>query len=85
MPQAFNVHIQDLLRLTREMMVLADLGDRDRTDPSCGVLYGSLRDAAYKLRGDAEQERSRHMQRGIWDLHDDKEQFNTDPGHSVKE
>ncbi|MBD3165998.1 hypothetical protein GF324_05335 [bacterium] len=67
MPQPYNEHIQDLLRLTREMMVLADLGDRDRLDSSCGVLYGNLRDAAYKLRKEAELERSIHIERGIWD------------------
>ncbi len=68
MPEPFNEHIQEVLRLTREMMVLADLGDRDRVDSSCGVLYGTLRDAAWKLRREAERERSMHIQSGHWDI-----------------
>lgn len=70
MAKSYNEHIHELLRLTREMMVLADLGDRDRTDSSCGVLYGNLRDAAWKLRKEAERERALHIQNGHWDLPD---------------
>lgn len=68
MPEPFNNHIRQVLRLTREMMLLADLGDRDRIDPSCGVLYGNLRDAAYKLRLEAEKEKALHKDKGIWDV-----------------
>ncbi len=68
MSKLYNEHILELLRLSREMMVLADVGDRDRQDSSCGVLYGTLRDAAYKLRSEAEKERSLHMEMGLWDV-----------------
>ncbi len=37
----------------------------------CGVLYGALRDAAYKLRGEAEKERSLHQQEGIWEVEEE--------------
>ncbi len=63
-----NKHLLELLRLSREMMVLADLGDRDREDSSCGVLYGMLRDAAYKLRKEAEKEKMLHQEKGSWDI-----------------
>jgi len=45
-----NLNIVKVIRLSRDMMLLADLGDQSRLDGSCGVLYGTLRDSAYKLR-----------------------------------
>ncbi|MFC2131849.1 hypothetical protein ACFLSQ_10480 [Bacteroidota bacterium] len=52
----YNINIVKVLRLTREMIILADEGDDNRKDSSCGVLYGLLRDTAYKIRGLAEKE-----------------------------
>jgi hypothetical protein len=49
------------------MMLLADRGDENRKDRSCGVLYGTLRDSAYKLRSLAEQEIDIHKDAGLWD------------------
>jgi len=48
-------------------MLLADMGDENRHDTGCGVLYGTLRDTAYKLRQLAEQEIQAHKSAGIWD------------------
>ncbi|MBI5552117.1 MAG: hypothetical protein HY911_11480 [Desulfobacterales bacterium] len=42
------------------MIRLADRGDVDREDTGCGILYGMLRDAAYKLWRMAEEEKQRH-------------------------
>jgi len=67
MPQPFNENLVRLLRLTREMLALADEGDRDRNDPSCGIIYGVLRDSAYKLRHLAQQECDRHKEADKWD------------------
>lgn len=67
MAKPFNSNIQKVLRITRDMMVLADEGDSVRQDRSCGVLYGTLRDSAYKLRELAEKERDLHRKNGIWD------------------
>ena len=61
-----NVNLLRVLRLTNEMLALADEGDRDRLDDSCGILYGVLRDAAYRLRAMAEQECEGHNKRGAW-------------------
>ncbi len=55
-------NLQRLLSLTREMLALANHGDTERDDPSCGVLYGLLRDSAYKLGSLARQEAERHAQ-----------------------
>lgn len=62
-----NENIRRTLRLTREMLALADEGDRDRQDPSCGVLYGILRDLAYRLRARAQEEKVLHEREGRWD------------------
>jgi hypothetical protein len=62
-----NRNIVKVLRLSRDMMLLADMGDENRHDTGCGVLYGTLRDTAYKLRQLAEQEIQAHKSAGIWD------------------
>lgn len=63
-----NIH--KTLRLAREMMRLADEGDSHREDVGCGVLYGMLRDSAYKLQKVAEQEKMAHIRKGWWQICD---------------
>ena len=67
MSAPFNENLLKTIRLTREMLALADEGDRDRNDDSCGIVYGVLRDTAYRLRKLAEQECERHRSSGKWD------------------
>lgn len=67
MPKPFNENLVKLLRLTKEMLALADEGDRDRNDASCGIIYGVLRDTAYKLRRLADQECEKHRASGKWE------------------
>ena len=61
----------ECLRRTRlladEMLRVADEGDRYREDESCGILYGVLRDAAYRIRALAEREQKNHVHSGKWD------------------
>lgn len=59
-------NIQRTINLTEDMMALADQGDADREDTGCGVLYGMLRDTAYKLRQMAENEKKQHQAKGWW-------------------
>ncbi len=61
-----NENLLRTIRMTKEMLALADEGDRDRLDDSCGILYGILRDAAYRLRKQAEEECEKHKQGGKW-------------------
>ena len=68
MSTSFNENLVKVSRLTREMLALADEGDRDRNDDSCGILYGILRDMAYRLRNLAEEECDKHRDSGKWDL-----------------
>jgi len=48
------------------MIYLADQGDADREDNGCGILYGVLRDTAYKLKKLAEDEKLNHIRKGWW-------------------
>ena len=59
-------NIQSTLNLVEEMIKLADQGDMDREDTNCGILYGVLRDAAYKLKRLAEVEKANHIAKGGW-------------------
>jgi len=61
-----NLHIARTLQLTEEMIRLADLGETDREDNGCGILYGVLRDSAFKLRKLAEAEKQNHIRKGWW-------------------
>lgn len=67
MASSYNENLLKTLRLTREMLALADEGDLDRQDDSCGILYSVLRDSAYRIRELAEQECERHKSAGKWD------------------
>lgn len=67
MPSSHNDNLRRVRQLTNEMLALADDGDEVRTDASCGILYGILRDMAYRLRDLAECECEKHRQAGKWD------------------
>ena len=61
-----NEIIQETLSLTDMMLSLSDRGDLLREDDGCGILYGVLRDAAYKIRKMAETEKENHIKKGQW-------------------
>lgn len=61
-----DVHIKKTLELVEVMIDIANQGDIDREDTGCGVLYGILRDSAYKIRKIAEQEKEAHIKKGWW-------------------
>lgn len=63
-----NENLLRTIRLTKEMLALADEGDRDRLDDSCGILYGILRDMAYRIRKQVEDECEKHKQGGKWHI-----------------
>ena len=67
MTSMFNKNLIRTIELTKEMLVLADEGDRDRNDDACGIVYGVLRDTAYRLRQLAEGECESHKEKGKWD------------------
>ncbi len=61
-----DTNINRTLKLVDEMIALADKGDVDREDVGCGIMYGILRDSAYRLKKIAEQEKKAHQQKGWW-------------------
>ncbi len=61
-----DANINRTLKLVEEMIALADRGDDEREDAGCGIMYGILRDAAYRLKKIAEQEKKAHQQKGWW-------------------
>ena len=61
-----NENIKKTLKLVDEMIELSNAGDADREDVGCGILYGILRDSAYKIKKTAEAEKQAHMKKGSW-------------------
>lgn len=59
-------NIQSTLKMVEDMIELADQGDAQREDVGCGILYGILRDSAFKIRQVAEEEKKIHMRKGWW-------------------
>ncbi|MDY6792229.1 MAG: hypothetical protein SWH54_13285 [Thermodesulfobacteriota bacterium] len=64
--KACDRNIKNTLQLAEEMINLANKGDIDREDNGCGILYGILRDYAYKLKRLAEDEKQNHIKKGWW-------------------
>jgi len=64
--KACDRNIKSTIQLAKEMIQLADKGDIDREDNGCGILYGILRDCAYKLKNLAETEKENHIKKGWW-------------------
>ena len=60
-------NIRKALKAATELVILADEGDAAMEDDGCGVLYGVVRDCAYKIRAEAERERDAHITKGVWD------------------
>lgn len=62
-----NDHIIGILQITRQMLYLADRGDAERKDTGCGIVFGTLRDYAYKLRKMTLNEVEEHKKTDNWD------------------
>jgi len=58
--------IKETLDLVDNMLDLADKGDEVREDNGCGVLYGVLRDSAFRIKKFAEAEKEAHIKKGWW-------------------
>ncbi len=59
-------NIKKTINLVEEMIKIANKGDIEREDTGCGILYGVLRDSAYKLKKIAEKEKESHIRKGWW-------------------
>ena len=58
--------IKRTFELVDNMLALADQGDAVREDTGCGVLYGVVKDSAFKIKKLAEAERQAHIKKGWW-------------------
>ena len=61
-----DINIKKTLQLTDQMIKLAEMGDAQREDTGCGILYGVLLDSAYRLKKLAEKEKENHIKKGWW-------------------
>jgi hypothetical protein len=66
MIRACDESIKKTFKLVEDMLDIADEGDVVREDNGCGVLYGVVRDSAYKIKKLAEAEKEAHMRKGWW-------------------
>jgi len=61
-----DINIKRTIQLADQMIELARIGDAEREDTGCGILYGVLLDSAYKLKRLAEKEKEKHIKKGWW-------------------
>jgi len=59
-------NIMKTIMLAEQMLTLADQGDAQAEDAGCGILYGIMRDSAYKILQLAEEEKQKHINKGWW-------------------
>ena len=60
-----NCYIIKALELAKDLTILSDEGEAESSDYGCAVLYGIIRDSAYKIRKVAEAELEAHKTAGI--------------------
>jgi hypothetical protein len=58
--QTADDYLRQVIDLSGQMIELASAGDACRTDAGCGIVFGSLRDKAYKVRKLAQNELDQH-------------------------
>lgn len=66
-PKKCSENILKALELSKAMLALAEDGDTWRQDEGCGVLFGVIRDSAYKIQALATSEMRKHQDSGRWD------------------
>ncbi|MBN2713882.1 MAG: hypothetical protein JXR97_15800 [Planctomycetes bacterium] len=65
--KACNEQIEKAIKLSSDMIDLAQNGEIVAEDDRCVVLYGLIRDCGYKIKTLAEKEREAHILKGVWD------------------
>lgn len=60
-----NKNLQEAVRLVKKLIILADKGEMESRDDGCRILYGVMRDCAYKIRAQVKRESEEHRKRGI--------------------
>lgn len=55
-----NKNLENVIALCGKMLEMANLGDQFSQDDGCSVIFGTIRDSAYKISKLAKNELSRH-------------------------
>ena len=63
MKKPCDLHLQESLKLADRMIALSFQGDQDREDNGCGIIYGVMRDAGFRLKHLVSLEIERHRQK----------------------
>ena len=58
-------NIVKALALARRLNALADEGEQGSEDNGCALLYGIMRDCAYRIKTEAQRERALHRTRAV--------------------
>lgn len=58
-----DLHLQESLKLAERMIALSFQGDQDREDNGCGIIYGMMRDAGFRLKHLVNREIENHRQK----------------------
>ncbi len=64
MTRPCNDILEQTLALAERMIEIADEGDGVREDDGCGILYGIVRDSAFKIKKAAQEEKAAHIRKG---------------------
>jgi hypothetical protein len=67
MLQPCNKHLKKTIQIAHQLIDLAEKGEAESKDNGCAVLYGVVRDCAYRIRMEAERERTAHEALGDWE------------------
>ena len=60
-------YLQEAVGLAHQLLVLADEGEAHATDDDCRIVFGVIRDCAYKVTIEASEERCAHARHGSQD------------------
>jgi len=58
-----DLHLEESLKLAERLIDLSFKGDQDREDNGCGIIYGVMRDAGFRLKHLVSREMETHRQR----------------------
>lgn len=65
MKKPCDLHLQESLKLADRMIALSFQGDQDREDNGCGIIYGVMRDAGFRLKHLVSREIEHHRQKSV--------------------
>ena len=61
-----NKNLMQVLEYVNNLLNIADIGDTEREDDRCGVLYGIVKDSAYQIKKQVKKEIENHKLQGRW-------------------